>query len=56
LSVVGFIVIANIFIKGTELLLLLVVVVVLSEHIKEIMGVKRKPDIINIIEKKRLQW
>jgi hypothetical protein len=27
-----------------------------NEHIKEIMGVKWKPDIINIIEKKRLQW
>jgi len=26
-----------------------------NEHIKEIMGVKRKPDIIDIIEKKRLQ-
>jgi len=26
------------------------------EHIKEIMGVKGKPDIIDIIEKKRLQW
>jgi hypothetical protein len=26
------------------------------EHIKEIMGVKEKPDIIDIIEKKRLQW
>jgi hypothetical protein len=27
-----------------------------NEHIKEIMGVKRKPGIIDIIEKKRLQW
>jgi hypothetical protein len=27
-----------------------------NEHIKEIMGVKEKPDIIDIIEKKRLQW
>jgi hypothetical protein len=27
-----------------------------NEHIKEIMGVKKKPDIIDIIEKKRLQW
>jgi hypothetical protein len=27
-----------------------------NEHVKEIMGVKGKPDIINIIEKKRLQW
>ena len=27
-----------------------------NEHIKEIMGVKRKPDIIDIIKKKRLQW
>jgi hypothetical protein len=27
-----------------------------DEHIKEIMGVKWKPDIIGIIEKKRLQW
>jgi hypothetical protein len=26
------------------------------EHIKEIMGVKEKPDIIDIIERKRLQW
>ena len=26
-----------------------------NEHIKEIMGVKGKPDIIDIIEKKRLQ-
>ena len=26
------------------------------EHIKEIMGVKGKPDITDIIEKKRLQW
>jgi hypothetical protein len=26
------------------------------EHMKEIMGVKGKPDIIDIIEKKRLQW
>jgi hypothetical protein len=27
-----------------------------NEHIKEIMGVKKKPDIIDIKEKKRLQW
>ena len=27
-----------------------------NEHIKEIMGAKGKPDIIDIIEKKRLQW
>ena len=27
-----------------------------NEHIKEIMGVKGKPDIIDIIEKRRLQW
>jgi hypothetical protein len=27
-----------------------------NEHIKEIMGVKGKPDITDIIEKKRLQW
>jgi hypothetical protein len=27
-----------------------------NEHIKEIMGVKEKPFIIDIIEKKRLQW
>ena len=27
-----------------------------NEHIKEIMGVKGKPDIIDIIQKKRLQW
>ena len=27
-----------------------------NEHTKEIMGVKRKPDIIDIIEQKRLQW
>ena len=27
-----------------------------NEHIKEIMGVKGKPDIIDIIEKKILQW
>jgi hypothetical protein len=27
-----------------------------NEHIKEIMGVKGKPDILDIIEKKRLQW
>ena len=27
-----------------------------NEHIKEIMGVKEKSDIIDIIEKKRLQW
>ena len=27
-----------------------------NEHTKERMGVKGKPDIIDIIEKKRLQW
>jgi hypothetical protein len=27
-----------------------------NENIKEVMGVKGKPDIIDIIEKKRLQW
>jgi hypothetical protein len=27
-----------------------------NEHIKEIMGVKEKPDIIDIKERKRLQW
>jgi hypothetical protein len=27
-----------------------------NEHIKEIMGVNGKPDIVDIIEKKRLQW
>ena len=27
-----------------------------NEHIKEIMGVKGKSDIIDIIEQKRLQW
>ena len=27
-----------------------------NEHIKEIMGVKEKPDIIDIMERKRLQW
>ena len=27
-----------------------------NEHIKEIMGVKGKPDIIHIKQKKRLQW
>jgi hypothetical protein len=27
-----------------------------NERIKEVMGVKGKPDIIDIIEKKRLQW
>jgi hypothetical protein len=27
-----------------------------NEYIKEIMGVKEKPDIIDIIESKRLQW
>jgi hypothetical protein len=30
--------------------------IIKNEHIKEIMGVKEKPDIIAIIEKKRLQW
>ena len=27
-----------------------------NEYIKEIMGVKEKPDIIDIIERIRLQW
>jgi len=27
-----------------------------NEHIKKIMGVKEKLDIIDIIERKRLQW
>jgi hypothetical protein len=27
-----------------------------NEHIKKIMGVKEKPDIIDFIERKRLQW
>ena len=27
-----------------------------NEHIKEITGVKGKPDFIDIIERKRLQW
>jgi hypothetical protein len=27
-----------------------------NEHMKEILGVKGKSDIIDIIEKKRLQW
>jgi hypothetical protein len=27
-----------------------------NEHIKEIMGVKGKPNIIEILETKRLQW
>jgi hypothetical protein len=27
-----------------------------TEHIKEIMEVKGKPDIIDIIQKKRLKW
>jgi hypothetical protein len=27
-----------------------------NKHIKEIMEVKEKPDIIDIIERKRLQW
>jgi len=27
-----------------------------NEHIKEIIGLKEKPDIIDIIERKRLQW
>jgi hypothetical protein len=27
-----------------------------NEHVKEIMEVKEKPDIIDIIERKRLQW
>jgi len=29
--------------------------IIKNEHIKEIMGVKGKPDIMDIIEKKRLQ-
>jgi len=27
-----------------------------NEHIKEITGVKEKPDIVDIIKRKRLQW
>jgi hypothetical protein len=27
-----------------------------NKHIKKLMGVKEKPDIIDIIERKRLQW
>jgi len=27
-----------------------------NEHIKEIMGVKGKPDVIDIIKRKRVQW
>ena len=27
-----------------------------NEHLKEIMGVKEKQEIIDIIERKRLQW
>jgi hypothetical protein len=27
-----------------------------NEHIKEVIAVKEKPDITDIIEKKRLQW
>ena len=27
-----------------------------NEHMKEIMGLKEKPDIVDIIERKRLQW
>ena len=27
-----------------------------NEHITEIMGVKEKPDIMDLIERKRLQW
>ena len=27
-----------------------------NEHIKEVMGVKGKPDSIDIIQQKRLQW
>ena len=27
-----------------------------NEHIKEIMEVKGKPDVIDVIERKRLQW
>jgi hypothetical protein len=30
--------------------------IIKNEHRKEIMGMKGKPDIIDIIEKKRLQW
>ena len=30
--------------------------IIKNEHIKEIMGVKEKPDIIDIIERKRFQW
>ena len=27
-----------------------------NEHIKEMMGLKEKPDIVDIIDRKRLQW
>jgi len=30
--------------------------IIKEEHIKEIMGVKGRPDIMDIIEQKRLQW
>ena len=30
--------------------------IIKNEHIKEIMGMKQKLDIIDIIERKRLQW
>jgi ribosomal protein L10 len=30
--------------------------IIKNEYIKEIMGVKGKPDIIDIIEKKGIQW
>jgi hypothetical protein len=30
--------------------------IIKNKYIKEIMGVKEKPDIIDIIERKRLQW
>ena len=30
--------------------------IIKNEHIKEIMGVKGKPDTIDSIERKRLQW
>ena len=30
--------------------------IIKNEHINEIMGVKEKPDIVDIIERKRLQW
>jgi len=34
----------------------IIIIIIIITIIKEIMGVKEKPDIIDIIEKKRLQW